>query len=46
MTRDELKHLIDLIVACPRDYNVVIHSFDHPVAAIRGQLGKKCAPLL
>jgi CHRD domain len=34
---------IELIAACPRDYNVVIHSFNHPVAAIRGQLGTTCS---
>ncbi|HEX8073918.1 MAG TPA: CHRD domain-containing protein [Thermoleophilaceae bacterium] len=31
--------VIDLIHACPSDYNTVIHSKDHPWAAVRGQLG-------
>src|SRR4051794_17098031 len=34
--------VINLIVACPPSYNTPIHSFNHPVGAIRGQLSGPC----
>jgi hypothetical protein len=33
---------IPLIVACPPAYNTPLHSFNHPVGAIRGQLPGRC----
>jgi CHRD domain len=33
---------IGLIVKCPQQFNIVIHSQKHPVGAIRGQLGTTC----
>ncbi len=34
--------LIWAMTQCPAQFNVVIHSKQHPVAAIRGQLGTTC----
>jgi hypothetical protein len=33
---------IALIRKCPRDFNVVVHSVNHPVGAIRGQFPNAC----
>jgi hypothetical protein len=32
-----------VIKKCPREFNVVVHSKNHPVGALRGQLGTTCS---